>query len=86
MVQVHLGPLTTTARRGATLRRPPYARGVRIAITGGTGFVGGHLASALSSSGHESVLVARGVDKRSWATEVRALPGVEQDLRVFAKR
>lgn len=49
---------------------------MRIAITGGTGFVGGHLAAALSESGHEVVLTARGVDQRPWAREVRALPGV----------
>ncbi|HEX2295437.1 MAG TPA: NAD(P)H-binding protein [Actinomycetota bacterium] len=50
---------------------------MRIAITGGTGFVGGHLAAALSSSGHDVVLTARGVDRRPWAQEVRALPGVK---------
>ncbi len=37
---------------------------MKIAITGGTGFVGRHLARALSSSGHEVVLIARGVDRR----------------------
>jgi uncharacterized protein YbjT (DUF2867 family) len=36
----------------------------RIAITGGTGFVGRHLAEHLVSDGHEVVLVARGVDRR----------------------
>ncbi|HYO60675.1 MAG TPA: NAD(P)H-binding protein [Actinomycetota bacterium] len=49
---------------------------MRVAITGGTGFVGGHLAAALSRSGHEAVLTARGVDQRPWAQEVRSLPGV----------
>jgi uncharacterized protein YbjT (DUF2867 family) len=49
---------------------------MRVAITGGTGFVGGHLAAALSAAGHEVVLVARGVDRRPWAHEVRALPGI----------
>lgn len=49
---------------------------MRIAITGGTGFVGGHLAAALSRSGHDVVLTARGVDTRPWAQEVRALPNV----------
>ncbi|MGI8846878.1 MAG: NAD-dependent epimerase/dehydratase family protein [Candidatus Dormibacteria bacterium] len=33
---------------------------MRIAITGGTGFVGRHLAKQLSDSGHEVVLIARG--------------------------
>lgn len=50
--------------------------GVRVAVTGGTGFVGGHLAAALSASGHEVVLLARGLDDRPWAREVRHLRGV----------
>jgi uncharacterized protein YbjT (DUF2867 family) len=37
---------------------------MRIAITGGTGFVGRHLARALAGSGHEVVVIARGVDRR----------------------
>jgi uncharacterized protein YbjT (DUF2867 family) len=37
---------------------------MRIAITGGTGFVGRQSASALVSNGHEVVLVARGLDTR----------------------
>ena len=37
---------------------------MRIVITGGTGFVGGHLATALVDEGHEVVVVARGVDRR----------------------
>jgi NADH dehydrogenase len=53
---------------------------MRIAITGGTGFVGGHLAQTLSLSGHLVIVVARGVDRRPWAQEILALPGV-----VFAR-
>ena len=49
---------------------------MRVAITGGTGFVGGHLAKALSAGGHEVVVLARGVDRRPWAQEVIRLPGV----------
>jgi nucleoside-diphosphate-sugar epimerase len=37
---------------------------MKIAITGGTGFVGRHLARYLVSAGHEVVLIARGVDRR----------------------
>jgi uncharacterized protein YbjT (DUF2867 family) len=37
---------------------------MRVAITGGTGFVGRHLAEALAAAGHEVVLIARGEDKR----------------------
>jgi len=48
----------------------------RVAITGGTGFVGGHLAKDLAEQGHEVVLLARGVDNRPWAREVLELPGV----------
>jgi uncharacterized protein YbjT (DUF2867 family) len=43
----------------------------RIAITGGTGFVGRHLAARLTAAGHEVVLVARGVDRRVPATARR---------------
>src|SRR3954469_2499063 len=49
---------------------------MRVAITGGTGFVGGHLATELSARGHEVLLVARGVDRRPRAMEVLRLPGV----------
>ena len=51
---------------------------MRIAITGGTGFVGSHLARALISSRHEVVLIARGLDDRDGS--VRDLP----DTRFFA--
>ena len=48
---------------------------MRIAITGGTGFVGSNTARALLGAGHEVVLVARGsrrVAKRDGLTVVRA--------------
>ena len=38
---------------------------MKIAITGGTGFVGGHLARSLVARGHEVVLIARGMDRRA---------------------
>jgi nucleoside-diphosphate-sugar epimerase len=37
---------------------------MRIGITGGSGFVGRHLARKLASEGHETILVARGIDRR----------------------
>ncbi|OLC03036.1 MAG: hypothetical protein AUI15_02875 [Actinobacteria bacterium 13_2_20CM_2_66_6] len=37
---------------------------MKIAITGGTGFAGRHLARALLADRHDVVIVARGVDKR----------------------
>ena len=37
---------------------------MKVAITGGTGFVGSHLARALLADGHEVVLISRGVDRR----------------------
>jgi uncharacterized protein YbjT (DUF2867 family) len=54
---------------------------MKIAITGGTGFVGRHLARALVAAGHQAVVIARGVDRRD--TSVRSTPGVtffEADL------
>lgn len=49
---------------------------MRVAITGGTGLVGGHLAAALSAGGHDVVVIARGSDQRPLAKEVLALPRV----------
>jgi len=46
---------------------------VRIAITGGTGFAGRHLARALIAEGHQVVLIARGVDRRD--EDIRATTG-----------
>ena len=49
---------------------------MRVAITGGTGFVGGHLAVALAQKGHQVVVIARGVDRRPWASDVLGTTGV----------
>ncbi|RYX85418.1 NAD-dependent epimerase/dehydratase family protein [bacterium] len=46
-----------------------------IAITGGTGFVGRHLARALVEAGHQVVLLSRGNDTRDLS--VRSLDGVQ---------
>jgi len=37
---------------------------MKIAITGGTGFVGGHLARILVEKGHQVILISRGKDRR----------------------
>jgi nucleoside-diphosphate-sugar epimerase len=37
---------------------------MRIAITGGTGFIGGHLATRLAAEGHEVILLARGTREK----------------------
>lgn len=54
---------------------PTHPAPLRIAITGGTGFVGGHLARSLTRQGHRVVLLARGVDTRDPA--IRALRNAE---------
>jgi nucleoside-diphosphate-sugar epimerase len=45
---------------------------MKIAITGGTGFVGRNIARLLASEGHELVLIARGQDKTD--PEILQLP------------
>lgn len=50
---------------------------MRVAITGGTGFVGAHLAARLEGEGHGVVIVSRGVDQRRGAVHVTEMAGVE---------
>lgn len=45
---------------------------MKIAITGGTGFVGGHLARLLSAQGHHCIVISRGIDHRD--PSLRELP------------
>jgi NADH dehydrogenase len=47
---------------------------MRIAITGGTGFVGRHLAARLAAQGHQVVLLARGVGPRD--DGILAMPNI----------
>ncbi|MCZ6689091.1 MAG: NAD(P)H-binding protein [Planctomycetota bacterium] len=46
---------------------------MKIAITGGTGLVGAHLARRLTMRGHSVVLISRGIDRRD--EDIRTLPG-----------
>jgi len=50
---------------------------MRVAVTGGTGFVGRHIARRLVADGHEVVLIARGCDQTD--------PGIQQlpNVRFF---
>ena len=53
---------------------------MRIAVTGGTGFIGRHLAQRLILEGHDVVLLARGKNAESEAREVQGLTFVASDL------
>jgi NADH dehydrogenase len=54
---------------------------MRVAIAGGTGFVGRHLARELVAAGHEAVLIARGKDLRDETIyKLRGAPFVSSDL------
>jgi len=63
---------------------------MNIAITGGTGFVGSHLAKSLSAKGHNVVLIARGLDKHNEAIwhadriQVRAIGTSDEESLVDA--
>jgi len=46
---------------------------MRIVITGGTGFIGGHLARNLIQKGHKVNIISRGADKRD--TSIKSLAG-----------
>ena len=53
---------------------------MRIAITGGTGFIGSHLARRLILDGHEVVLLARGKDAEFEVGGAKSVTFVASDL------
>jgi NADH dehydrogenase len=57
---------------------------MRVAITGGTGFIGSHLASRLSGEGQEVVRLGRRVRPKEDNIVVASLDDVEQLERAFA--
>jgi NADH dehydrogenase len=57
---------------------------MKIAITGGTGFVGSHLAKRLISEGHEVVLLARHVKEKNTQFVSSDLSKVEQLQEAFS--
>jgi uncharacterized protein YbjT (DUF2867 family) len=78
--------LSTGDSRQATQKE----EAVNIAITGGTGFVGSHLAQSLTAKGHSVVLIARGLDKRNETvlhaerTQYRAIGTSDEEKLVAA--
>jgi len=60
---------------------------MRVFLTGGTGFIGSHLVSALVERGHQCVVVSRGT--RTWNSDVVELnnpPAFRYGEKVLAKR
>jgi uncharacterized protein YbjT (DUF2867 family) len=53
---------------------------VRIAVAGGTGFVGRHISEALASSGHEVTVISRDPRKLDKLPMLRGLPGIQADV------
>jgi NADH dehydrogenase len=47
---------------------------MRIAITGGSGFIGGHLSRRLAAEGHELILISRGIRETQTQSGMRFVP------------
>ncbi len=58
---------------------------MRIAITGGRGFIGSHLANRLSSEGHEVVLMVRRLGENQTTEVVSGMKLVASDLSLTAR-
>lgn len=58
MPLVWLKPMNTSALPAAQLRHMPAGR-LRVLVTGGSGFIGSPLATALSNAGHEVLILTR---------------------------
>jgi nucleoside-diphosphate-sugar epimerase len=58
---------------------------MKVAITGGTGFIGGHLAELLATEGHEVVLLARGQNHRADMSRLAIVPSDLSDREVLTK-
>ncbi|HSK63463.1 MAG TPA: NAD-dependent epimerase/dehydratase family protein, partial [Pyrinomonadaceae bacterium] len=57
---------------------------MKVAITGATGFVGSHLATRLSSEGHEVVRVARRAPEDDREVAIASLAEVDELAEAFA--
>lgn len=57
---------------------------MRVAITGGNGFIGRHLADRLSSEGHQPIRLVRSLNGRNEDAVVCDLSNVDQLTRIFA--
>ena|SRR5215831_6320589 len=56
---------------------------MRIAITGGTGFIGAHLAARLAAEGHEVIALSRGTRRPKKVTTPRIVLTDLSDPEVF---
>jgi len=58
---------------------------MKIAITGGTGFIGGHLARRLAAEGHEIIVIARGTHERKIPAGMTLVPSDLSDEASLAE-
>jgi len=58
---------------------------MKIAITGGAGFIGGHLARRLAAEGHEIIVIARGTHERKIPAGMTIVPSDLSDEASLAE-